>query len=367
MRRNIGQDFQIVSSRGSVDVSFHMMAVNCRLFRDNQFPERRYETSNPAPLDVLRTFVECVYNLAIDPEAIKPAITPDNMEYLTLLAEEFDCPRLQEIITERSHELSQRNEGQITENINRLARAIEAQQGEVCTKIERILAADIEESLKHLKEIPLSRIPLSSLHRIIANGIERNPGRHMDRLLCDFILTKVDTEESADVCVLVNFLHIDRLSWEQVQRLFSNRKMENRLCHDFPVRFLNEMIAAVNSQQQRFEAQMIQHMADLQAENEEYKRLLGDEVEVLKRELEAMVAGVEAQVTGLSADRPPGGDNVTELERRLQAAEQGLANLQGHVARDCVKCNHAHGPGCAFRCDGCGRSATWFSTIPRPF
>ena len=148
MQRNITESLQIVSSKGWIDGSFHLMAVNCRLFRDHRFPEKRYETYIPAPPDILRTFVECVYNLALDPEAIKPVITHDNLHYLMLLAEEFDCPPLQEIITERSHELRQEREEQVTENIERLARAIETEENEVCAAIERILASNIDESLK---------------------------------------------------------------------------------------------------------------------------------------------------------------------------------------------------------------------------
>ena len=364
MKRNIAEDFRILSSKGSIDVSFHMMAINCRLFHEHQFPEKRYETYVPAPPDILKAFVECVYNLALDPESINPAITSDNLHYLMLLAEEFECPLLQEIITKRTHELRKAKEDQVSDNIERLAMAIEAQQNEVGAQIERVLAEDIGVSLTRLKEMPISRIPLSSLHRIIAMAIEKNPGMHMDRLLCDFILTKLDNEDSPEVCTLVNFLHIDRLSWEQVEHLFRNKRLENWLCHDFPVRFLHEMIAAVTSQQQQFEAQMIQHVADLQAANEEHKRLLEENVQTTKRELEARVSDVEVQVHGFNdtmRQRSSSVDRVTsQLQRDIENAKHQLSQLKTKVDDDCVKCDHSWFVK-GFHCKKCGTERAWFS------
>ena len=373
MKRKIAHDFKIVSSKCAVDVSFHMMAINCRLFRRNPCPENRYETYVPASEDVMRAFVDCVYSLVIDPEAIKSRVTADNIHYLMLLAEELECAALADVIEEIKQE-------KVKTDIEQLERAIKAQEGEVCGQIERVLASDVDESLKHLRDIPVSRIPLPYLARIIEKSIEANQGEHIDRLLCDFILAKIDNEEDRGVCALVNFLHIDRLSWGQIERLFSNKKLEGWLCHDFPVRFLNEMLVAVNARekdsmsqlqarQAQFEAEMTQKIAALQAENEEYKRRLGEDMEQKKREIEARVAEAEGQVRGftdsLSQSSASVGEVTSALKGQIESAQSDISSLKSSVSSaqssissledrvdSCVRCGHKGG--CTlFECHKC--------------
>ena len=333
-----------MSAKSTVDVSFHMMAVNCRLFHRSPFPEDRYETYLPVPPDILKAFIDCVYNLILDPESIKSTITPDNLPYLMLLAEEFDCAALLEILSSYMQEIKS---GQVSENIERLIKAIEEQNGEICAQIERVLSQEIDESLKQLKQIPVSRIPMPCLYRIIEKALEEmeeNGGMHIDRLLCDFILTKIDSEEDPDLCSLVNFLHIDRLSWEQVERLFNNKKLEGWFCHDFPVRFLKEMLVSVNrrgneemnqlqARQEKFEAEMRQKMADLQAENEEYKRRLREEAEGKGKEIELRVSKIEERANEFLRESSNRVDEQTsELRKQMETAKSDISSLKSSVS-----------------------------------
>ena len=52
----------------------------------------------------MKSFVDCVYNLVINQEAIKSRVTADNSHYLMLLADDFECTALVDFIEEIKRE-----------------------------------------------------------------------------------------------------------------------------------------------------------------------------------------------------------------------------------------------------------------------
>ena len=137
-------DFKLVSGENVLDVSFHMIAVNCDLFRWKVFPEKRFATYLPVPENVLKVFVDCVYDLVVNPDAVKQKITKDNVHYLGLLAEELQCRPLMQLITE----FMSAGDENTAHNIEGLAKAVRDQEAEIRAYFEGLLANDIDEALK---------------------------------------------------------------------------------------------------------------------------------------------------------------------------------------------------------------------------
>ena len=237
-------DFKIVSNNEEFNVSRHLMSVNCKLFDRDYISGSRYETYLPVPRAIMQTFIDCVYGLVLDAGSVKSKITADNFHLLALLCEEFHCPALNTLVTQFAEERRKARSESALVTIRKLEEALRRQEGEMAAQLEGMLAADLDNTLKNLQRIPISRIPIAHLHRILERGLKDRESVN-EGLLCDFVLSKV--EESADACVLVDLIRVDRLPLEQAQKLFEHKKLQGWYFNQFPIHFVQELLRNVNT------------------------------------------------------------------------------------------------------------------------
>ena len=330
--QNIRADFTIRSKGKSTPVSFHMMAITCQLFSEKQFPEKQYETYLPVSEDILQAFVSCVYSLVLDPNSVSTKITPENVHYLTLLAEEFQCaPLSREIAAYIEHQNKSQAEN-AESNVRRLEQAVSNQEHEIVSHFEGLLARDFANALKALARVRSTRIPISCVHRIIEKALQENPEGVNESVLCDFVLAKLAEGDGDDACVLVQFLHLDKLPWGQVTELMGSRKLREWYGEKFPVRFLDELISKMNTRMddmekelrdrfQKLEADLVERFTGLQVENERLRAGIREQEEELRRNIEQRMSAAEEKVCGVA----------NAIDGRIGKVEEDVAVLWDSV------------------------------------
>ena len=360
--QNIPEDFVIISKGKSASVSFHMMAITCRLFSQKQFPEKQYETYVPVSEEVLKAFVSCVYGLVLDPDSVKTKITLDNIHYLSLMAEEFQCaPLSREIdafIKHQKHIEVERAESDVT----KLEEAIRNQEHEIVSHFERLLASNFANALKVLGRVPSTRIPISCVYRIIEQALQENPEGVNESVLCDFVLAKLTEGDGNDACVLVQFLHLDKLQWGQVKELMASKKVRDWYDEKFPVRFLDELMTRRDARMsdveremsgrfERLEAALMERVKGLECENERLRDGIRELAEKKTNEQRMSpteeMADVDKRIN--SATEGMGG----KLEQRISQCEQDIRDLKKGCVK-CYQCTRTDGMDCDIICEECG-------------
>ena len=323
--QNIPEDFIIRSKGKSTRVSFSMMSITCRLFSQRQFSEMQYETYLPVSEDVLKAFVSCVYDLVINPNSVKTKITPDNVHYLSLLAEEFQCGPLSREIEEYIKVQKETKAASAEFNVTKLEDAIRNQEHEIVSHFESLLASDFANALEVLARVPSTRIPISCIYRIIEKSLEKNPESLNESVLCDFVLARLAEEDENEACALVQFLHLDKLHWGQVRKLIGLEKLRGWYDETFPVRFLDELMSKMDTRmsdierdgRSRFEAlesTLMERITGLQAENERLRDGIREREEEMKRHVDERMGAAEAKMN----------TRMSEMERELRGQFEKL-------------------------------------------
>ena len=356
-------DFVIVSGAREVGVSFHMMAITCGLFKHRVFPENRYETYVPVDRGVLETFVECVYALVLNPESVKSKITSENVHYLALLADEFRCSLLKGLVKE----FMASSEQEVEAHVDGLVAAVRAGNDELCARFEELLAEKLDKALEVFGRIPISGVPTQCLHRIIERALRSDPENVNESLLCDVVLAKV--EDDCNACALVEFLHMDKLPWAQVEKLVKNEKLRKWFCARFPVRFLDEVVAHVNKKVADVEGSLGKRISDIeavlrevQAENKRFREIIDNQMKIQRTEMMAQVADLARADSALAEDLSSRFEMAekksTELREALEKRVESLVNKKMQEPGDLV-CTYATHGTVYFRqtwyhCEDCG-------------
>ena len=355
-------DFVIVSEAQEVGVSFHMMAITCGLFKHRLFPENRYETYVPVDRGVLETFVECVYAFVLNPESVKSKITSENVHYLALLADEFRCGLLKSLV----QEFMTSSGNEVEAHVDGLVSAVRQGNDELCARFEELLAEKFERALEVFGRIPISGIPTQCLHRIIERAVRDDPENVNESLLCDVVLAKVEDDDND--CALVEFLHLDKLPWAQVEKLFRNEKLRKWFCAQFPVRFLDEVVVHVNKRVADVESslgnrisQIEAVLAEVQAENKRFREIIDSQMKIQKTEMMDKVADLECADSALAEDMRSGFEMVekktTELREALEGRVESLVK-EMQDSREPVCTYATHGTTFfgqkLYHCDDCG-------------
>ena len=374
--QNIPEDFVIRSKDKSARVSFYMMAITCRLFSQKHFPEKQYETYVPVSEDVLKAFVSCVYGLVLDPDSVKTKITLDNIHYLSLLAEEFQCaPLSREIdafIKHQKHSEAERAKS----DVKKLEEAIRNQEHEIVSHFERLLASNFACALEVLAHVPSTRIPISCVYRIIEQALQENPEGVNESVLCDFVLAKLTEGDGNDACVLVQFLHLDKLHWGQVKELMGSKKLRDWYDEKFPVRFLDELMTRIDTRMsdveremsarfERLEAALTQRVTGLEFENKRLRDGICELANKLEKNIEQRMRQAEesANRAGLGIDDRI--DRATkgirkELEQHIRQNEKDIRNLENGCLK-CWYCTHNRDYSEHIVCQQCGKTFTAYT------
>ena len=315
--QNIPEDFIIHSNGKSTRVSFSMMSITCRLFSQRQFPEMQYETYLPVSEDVLKAFVSCVYDLVISPNSVKTKITPDNVHYVSLLAEEFQCSPLSREIEEYIKVQKETKAASTEFNVTKLEEAIRNQEHEMVSHFESLLASDFATALEVLVQVPSTRIPISCVYRIVEKAVQNDPKSVNESVLCDFVLARLAEEEGHEACALVQFLHLDKLQWGQTRRLIGLEKLRDWYDEKFPVRFLDELMSKMDTRMSEMERDL----------SERFKRSETD----LNGEFNRLECDLRKEFTGLQADTEKLKDVI--LEDAKQKMARIAANLKDWTAK----------------------------------
>ena len=141
------------------------------------------------------------------------------------------------------------------------------------------------------------------------------------------------------MCALIEFVHLDKLEWGQVEELFLNEKLQGWFYQSFPARLGHDLIKAVNTRMipngqisnescQTLETEMRQKISGIQAESEVWLRSLQEELKALKdtSQSPALHSNTDSRIL----------ESIDFLKQRASASEEHITELWnrvGHVEK----------------------------------